>query len=304
MPFEMKWQLTRRHLVAGSLAFFGSGRLALATTPTRVVSMDYGLAQTLIEIGLPLVGLVSTEDWPLWAVEPALPAGIVNIGGQTQPNLEQIARLRPDLIVSTPYLETMRVRLETIAPVESFAIHDVGGPPYPHIVEETRRLGDLLGRTREADNLIAQTQSALAEARIRCKPLREAPLVIINFLDTRHIRVYGTGGNIGDTLDALGLKNGWTGETNSWGFATAGYEDLAGVLPGSRLIVMDPVPPDVFPSLSGSPLWQSLPFSRDGGISRMPVVLMFGTLPSMTRLARFLVAIAEGHDISGEIAQP
>ncbi|MGH6862394.1 MAG: iron-siderophore ABC transporter substrate-binding protein, partial [Phyllobacterium sp.] len=52
---------------------------ARASTP-RIVSLDYGLAQTLIELGTPPAGLIDTSGWADWTVEPPLPQDVVNIG--------------------------------------------------------------------------------------------------------------------------------------------------------------------------------------------------------------------------------
>lgn len=281
-------RLDRRAFMAATIAAFvvpGLGRAA--GTPARIVCLDYGLAQTLIEIGVAPVGLVNTEDWDAWCAEPELPAGIANVGSNTAVNMEVLVQLRPDLILSTPYLEGLRRQLERVAPVESLAIHNVGGSPYPHILAATRRLGALTGRSAEAEALIARSKAVFARARADTASLRSAPLVFVSFLDTRHIRVYGAGGNFQDVLDLLGLDNGWTQPTGPWGFVTIGYERLLDV-GDARLFYLDPVPPDVFPTLRGSPLWRSLPFVRSGRIERLPTVLMFGTLPSMTRFARLL----------------
>ncbi|MCX2721420.1 iron-siderophore ABC transporter substrate-binding protein [Roseibium salinum] len=263
-----------------------------AAFPQRIVSLDYGLAETLIEIGLPPVGLVSADEWDTWCVEPPLPGGVANIGANTEVNMDLLAQLKPDLIVSTPFLEGVRSQLERIAPVTSFAIHDVGGSPYPHILAATRRLGEVTGRREAAEALIGRSKEIFRKARRDTASLRDHPLVFISFLDARHVRVFGPGGNFHDVLDLLGLRNGWTQTTNSWGFATIGYERLPSD-PGTRLFYVEPVPPDVFPRLEGSPLWQSLAFVRSGRIARMETVFMFGMLPAMTRFARLLGEI--GH---------
>lgn len=287
-------RLTRRSFAAGALSLLAVPQVLAAPNARRIICLDYGLAQTLIELGAVPLGLVNANDWDRWCGEPALPDSVVNIGATTDVNMSLLVQLKPDLIVSTPFLEAYRSQLERIAPVESFPIHNVGGSPYPHILAATRKLAELTGLVSEGEALIARTESQIAAAYDKVAPLRGKPLVFVSFLDTRHVRVYGPGGNYQDVLDLLELTNGWNGASNSWGFATVGYEQLPPD-PDVTLFCMENVPPDVFPTLEGSPLWNSLPFVKAGAVYRLPHCFMFGTLPSMSRFARILSEAAVHH---------
>lgn len=279
--------LSRRAFLLGTMALAPTLSIVRSGAATlRVVSLDYGLAQTLIEIGVTPIGLIDTPSWPIWAVEPPLPQGIANMGSAHEINMELLQLLKPDLILSTPYLEWVRPQLELIAPVKSFPIHATGTSPYPNIVAATRELGSLLGRTAEAEALIERTASELEAAKAKAQHLGK--LAVMTFMDARNIRFYGPGGNFQDVLDRLGLENAWKRPTNEWGFSDGGIADLIEV-GDNWLFYIDPVPPDVLATLPGSPLWQSMPFVQKDRARRMDSVLMFGTLPSMTRFARLLV---------------
>ncbi len=286
MCSERTSRLSRRSFL-GAMAFAPTlvaarGRAA----GMRVVCLDYGLAQTLIEIGSPPVGLIDTPSWTDWAIEPPLPPGIANMGSAHEVNMELLQLLKPDIILSTPFLEWVRPQLELIAPVKSFPIHALGSSPYPHILTATRELGNLLGRAAEAEALIDRTETELRAAKEKARHLGK--IAVMTFLDARNLRLYGPGGNFQDVLDRLGIENAWKRPTNEWGYSDASMADLIDV-GDNWLFYMDPVPPDVIASLSGSPLWQSMPFVAKGRVQRMESVLMFGTLPSMTRFARLLV---------------
>ncbi|WP_420566377.1 ABC transporter substrate-binding protein [Thalassobaculum sp.] len=284
--------LTRRSLLAGLGAV--ATKPAWAGTGPRFATLDHGLAQTLIALGADLAAIAQVPYWDIWTVEPPLPPGVANLGLAREPNMESLARLAPDLILSTPYLEGVRHQLERVAPVESFPIHAVGASPWPNILDATRRLGVLSDREAAADRLIAETDAELARIRDQLTRLRDLPLVPLHFVDSRHVRIYGPNGIIQDTLDRLELRNGWPGPTNGWGFATAGIERLVEI-GDARVLVFDPVRPDVEATLAGSPLWQGLPFVRADRVRRFPNVLAFGTLPAATRLARLLEAFERDH---------
>lgn len=284
--------LTRRSLLAGLGAVATSP--AWARPDPRFATLDHGLAQTLIALGADLAAIAQVPYWDIWTVEPPLPPGVANLGLAREPNMESLARLAPDLILSTPYLEGVRHQLERVAPVEPFPIHAVGASPWPNILDATRRLGELSGREAAADRLIAETDAELMQVRDQLTRLRDLPLVPMHFVDSRHVRIYGPNGIIQDTLDRLELRNGWPGPTNGWGFATAGIERLVEI-GDARVLVFDPVPPDVEVILAGSPLWQGLPIVRADRVRRFPNVLPFGTLPAATRLARLLEAFESDH---------
>lgn len=291
------YRLTRRHLLATLAAAACTPawtRPARAASAPRFVSLDHGLAQTLIALGADLAAIAQVPYWETWTVEPPLPPGVANLGLAREPNMESLSRLAPDLILSTPYLEGVRHQLELIAPVESFPIHAVGASPWPNILEATRDLGALSDRRAAAERLIAETESELAATRDRLTRLRDLPVVPMHFIDARHVRIYGDNGIIQDTLDRLGLRNGWPEPTNGWGFATVGIERLVEI-EDARVLVFDPVPPDVEATLAGSPLWRGLPFVRADRVRRFPNVLAFGTLPAATRLARLLEAFERDH---------
>ncbi|MCX8280361.1 ABC transporter substrate-binding protein [Phyllobacterium sp. 0TCS1.6C] len=280
-------KLRRREVLAGGMALLAGIPSVARAAPMRIVSLDYGLAQTLLELGAVPAGLIDPASWPDWVMEPILPAGIANVGSNQELNMEMLQLLKPDLIISTPYLEWVRPQLETIAPVQSYPIHAIGSSPMPHIVEATRQLGDILGRKAAAEALIGRTEAELARAREQAGHLRDRGVTVVSFLDARNLRVYGPGGIFQDVFDQLDLRNGWTMPTNEWGFSDAGLSELM-TLGDSRVFYMDPVPPDVLATLPESPLWQAMPFVRSGNAQRIASVLMFGTLPSYSRFARLL----------------
>jgi iron complex transport system substrate-binding protein len=280
--------IRRRDFLFGVAATLGClpAKAQGGSSAPRVVSLDYGLAQTLIELGVPPIGLIDTTGWANWTVEPALPPNVANLGSSHEINMELLQLLRPDLIVSTPYLEWVRPQLEQIAPVKSFPIHALGTSPFPHIIDATRELGRVLGRATEAQALIERSEMELRAARPATSHLGK--VAVITFIDERNIRIYGPGGIFQDVFDRLGLENAWTRPTNEWGFGDIGMADLFDI-GDARLFYMDPVPPDVLANLPGSPLWQSMPFVQSGHAQHMASVLMFGTLPAATRFARLLV---------------
>ncbi len=296
--------LSRRALLRGGLAglalpaLMRSGASAAGSLSSplpgplrRIVSMDFGLAETLIEMGIPPIAVPNPDAWATWVVEPPLPPDIINLGTDREPNLELMARLKPELIVSSPYLEGLRPMLERFAPVRSFTIYaPPGGQPYEASIQATRALAKDIGAEEAGEALIARAEAEMVRARQKLAEagVNNTPLLTLTFFDARHVRVYGAGSLFGDVMNRCGLINGWPETSNYWGFNTIGMEQLA-PLTTTRLLCLEPISADTKAELAASPLWNSLPAVRKGNVQVLPPVLMFGMLPAAMRFARQLV---------------
>lgn len=284
--------LTRRTLLQ-TLAFAAASPAFGHEGTPRVATLDYGVATTLLKIGITPVGVASAADWDVWVVEPELPAEVVDLGDDLEPNLELLAALRPDLIVSTPYLKPLEQALERIAPVLTVTIYAPDGGALARAEEATRRLGRRLDREAEADAFLERSGAVFERCRERLAGIGPGPIALVNFMDARHARVFGGPGLYQGVLDRIGIENAWPGPTNYWGFQTIGLEELSRVPEETRLVAFEPVPPDVRPTLAESPLWTSLPFVRADRVSTLPGVLMFGMVPSAVRFAELLTSHLE-----------
>lgn len=275
----------RRTLLAAAPAL--AAIPARAGAPRRVVALDFGLAETLLALGVVPVGLPGPADYRRWVVDPALPDGVADVGQRTQPNLELLAALAPDAILAVPEHDAILPQLHRIAPVLRVPLHTPQQRPWDRSVEAARAIGTRLGRADAAEQLIVAVERRHAAARAALAGRAVRPLLLASFLDPRHLRVYGAGSILQAGLDRLGLSNAWTGRTSVWGSATVGLEALA-PLEDAVLFAIDPQPPDLAAVLDASPLWRALPFVRAGRVFALPPVLMFGTLPAADRLAALL----------------
>jgi len=254
----------------------------------RVAAMDWALAETMIALGHHPVAIVAANDWNRFVVEPPLPAGIVDLGLQPEINFELLASLRPDLILTSPFVQQLEPVLQRIAPVARFSIFEQTAIPLEQPRMLTRTLGERFDLADEAESLLANAERMLDSYRSRIGAMAPPPVLLVNFIDARHVRVYGGSGLYQNVLDRIGVTNAWTGSTNYWGYSTVGIEKLA-TNTDLRLVAFEPVPPDARPTLARSPLWSRLPFVRAGHVAVLPSVLMFGAIPSALRFARLLV---------------
>lgn len=272
---------------------FGLG--ASRADEPRVVSLDYGLASTLLGLGLTPVGVSDLAGWDKWVVEPRMPQGVVDLGASLEVNLEVLARLKPDFILTTPYLDAQAPRLGAFGKVLRLKTFGYDGTPIlSAVVAATRTLAAELGRDAEAERFLSQAEACFDDCRRRIAAVAPPAVALANFMDARHLRIYGDPGLFHDVLERIGLRNAWTERSTDWGFQTIAVEDLARISdPDARLVVFDPVPADVLPRLSRSPLWRSLPVARPDRFSVLPPALMFGMVKEAMRFAGLMTDLLE-----------
>ena len=285
-------RLSRRHALLAAAALLAVPRAgyADATVSGPIVSLDYGLASTLLALGVTPAAIASLADWNRWVVEPKMPAGVVDLGTTNEINLEILASLKPALILTTPYLAPLKPRLEAISPVMELTIYAEGGEALKRSVEATRTLAAAIGRQQQAADFLMRSEQFFDDCAGRVKKLKPPPLALVNFVDQRHARIYGGAGLYQNVMTRIGLRNAWTGPGNFWGFETIGLEQLATLDQTLHLIAFEPlIPPSILDNLQDSPLWTSLPFVQAGRVSVLPGTLMFGMVQEAERFARILL---------------
>ncbi|POR46290.1 iron complex transport system substrate-binding protein [Paraburkholderia eburnea] len=261
---------------------------ARAAAP-RLVVLDWGLAETLLAIGVTPVGAAEVADYNASVVHPLAPPAVADVGLRLAPSLELIQALAPDLILINSSQESQRDMLERIAPVRAFAVYTDAGAPYQHSVDVTRALARLCGCAQAAETLIAAVARTLAGSRERLAAhpdARAQPLYVTRFFDARHVGVYGARSLFQDVMDALGVRNAWRGNTDYWGIGVAGLEALAA--PDARMLYFEPLPPGVARTLADNRLWHALPAVAARRVAPLPPFWGFGMLPSAARFADVL----------------
>ncbi|MDL2398304.1 iron-siderophore ABC transporter substrate-binding protein [Rhizobium mayense] len=293
VPFSA---LSRRALLRAMAAAAVAGNApAFAQSAPRIVSLDYGLASTLLSLGIVPLAVSDLADWDKWVVEPAMPKSAVNLGSSWEVNFELLVALKPDIILTTPYLDELLPKLKQVAKVVRLEIYKPGiGPILPAAIAATRKLGAAIGREAEAEGFLARADAFFTDRHARLSAKSPPPVALVNFMDARHARIYASPGLYHNVLERIGVRNAWTEESNYWGFQTIAIEELSRVAdPDARLIAFEPIPADVLSKIMESPLWQSLPFARPGRLSILPPALMFGMVNEAMRFGRLLTDLLD-----------
>lgn len=133
-----------------------TGRLVtIDPAPQRIISLAPGITETLYALGLDdkISGVTTYCDWPAAARRKA------RVGGFTNPSVEKIVSLRPDLILATADGN----RKETIEQLERLGLPVYVTDPVntQGVLKSILHIGEITGRRRRARELAENLQKRL-----------------------------------------------------------------------------------------------------------------------------------------------
>ncbi len=262
-----------------------------AQSHSTYATLDWTVAETLLALEQPPLALGDVKSYRRWVMQPELPDNIVDLGIRMQPNPEQILALsqrlqgKPLSFINSSFYASATPLLEKFGTVEIVDFYRPGNA-WRNVVHATYQVARLIGKTENADRLLNQFQQKIAEIRPHLQHFTDRPIILVQFIDTRHLRIYAENSPFGAVLQQLGFYNAWQGEHNDWGFQTIEVTQLAALPANSRFVVVQPYPADIATALRHNTLWQHLGMAQDPLI--LPAVWTFGAIPSAQRFAELL----------------
>lgn len=181
----------------------GSGRAQSRQPPLRVITLFQGATDSAIALGItPCAVVESWTEKPVYHyLRPAL-QGVPVIGLETQPSLEDIALLQPDVIIASRFRHArIAPLLRQIAPVVML----------DHIYEFQQTLalmGEALHRQCQAGFLLARWQGRVQSLRRQLQRRfagRQTPTVAVLDVREDHLRSYLPASFPGSVLTEVGF---------------------------------------------------------------------------------------------------
>ncbi|MEC1178498.1 iron-siderophore ABC transporter substrate-binding protein [Metasolibacillus meyeri] len=176
------------------------GETEIKGKPQKIVTLYQGATDTIVQFGVKPVGAV--ESWaeaPIYEYIREEVGDVTIVGQETQPNLEEIATLQPDLIIATQVRhEEIYAQLSQIAPtVVSTTLYDIR--------ETTELLGKALEEEEKAKELMTAWDARIAEFKEKMTEKGDFPLsVAVTNYRADHARIY-VEGFAGSILTELGF---------------------------------------------------------------------------------------------------
>lgn len=174
------------------------GTTEVPANPQRVVVLDTGELDSVLALGVTPVGATSpVANGPLPTYLTDRTAGVTNLGTQSDLNLEALAGLRPDLILSNKVRhEPIYPQLSAIAPT---VFAERVGVAWRENLQVAARA---LGREAEAERILAEYRTKAKETGAKFAP--GTTISMVRFTGGS-VRLYGEGSFIGTILADAGL---------------------------------------------------------------------------------------------------
>lgn len=287
-----------KRILAVIFALFFANNVWANTPKFCLATLDWTVAETLIALGENPCAVGDVKSYQQWVGEPALSENTLDLGIRLQPNPEQIFRLaqtaQPHFINSSFYASASPMLQKSGTKVDLVDFYSEGNA-WQNILKATQNVADLIGKPDQAVRLSENFSQKIAEIRPLVARYTDRPVLLVQFIDTRHLRVYAENSPFGEVLKQLGFRNSWQGSHNAWGFETIEVTQLAKLPKASRFVVVKPYPSNIGRALQHNTLWQRLAMAKDPLI--LPAVWTFGGIPSAQRFAN---VFANGLQNGGE----
>ena len=171
-----------------------------AGPPQRIVSIVPAVTEMLFAIGAGpnVVAVSSFDSWP-----PEV-KGLTRVGALLDPDIEQILRLRPDLVVVYGTLPEVSAKLDR-AGIATFS-YVMGG--LDNLAGTIRRLGQAVGRARGAEKVAADLEARFDAIRTRVSGLKRPRTLLVFGREPGALRAIDASGGVGFLADIVTLAGG------------------------------------------------------------------------------------------------
>lgn len=236
--------------------------------PLRVITLFQGATDSAVALGITPCGIVdSWSEKPTYRYLRSALEQVPHVGLETQPSLEDIALLKPDVIIAS------RFRHERIAPLLKQIAPVVMLEEVFEFKKTLALMGVALYRQQRADEVLAQWQRRVAQLRGQLQQKfagRWPPTVSILDVREDHIRSYLPASFPGSVITELGFD--WSEasrEASGVSIKLTSKESLAVVNADIFFVFMNAEKAAVqrnYESLVQHPLWLQMRAPRQGQV--------------------------------------
>lgn len=264
------------------------GKHTFEKTPERVIALNWGMAENMLELGVTPLGIADISGYQEWVVYPEIPHTVVNVGLRDQPNIELIAKLKPDLIILSDGQSHLISKMENIAPVlyfESFRSNHDNAAIAKQIFLELAKLFDQTQAAQQRldtmDENLRNWQSQLSKHFKGDLP----PVTAVRFNSPTAVLIYGKNSMPEYTLSRLGFVPAYTSQATRYGVTQHKVTDLSAIQQG---IVLHIKPFHQSETLFTTPLWQSMPFVQSKQFAGVEPAWVYGGICSIEYLGQHI----------------
>lgn len=276
---------------AGLPAFARAGQLSGRTSP-RTVALEWSAVETLYALGLTPVAMSDITGYNNWVSQPAIPPQVAELGLRTEPNLELLASLAPDLLILPEHSPLSVPRLQQIAPVWQYPFAVAGKSLLSVATDNILQLASRLDRQTQARQYLSGYAQQQDLYRQQLQPFAGKKILMFSLMSSRQALVLTPDSIFGEVLQHLGLQCAWQGATSIWGSVIIGIEQLL-TCDADYVLQFSHNDQSLLDSLASSPVWQKMPFNQNHRRWLVEPVWLYGSLYSAQRFAATLTQVSK-----------
>ena len=224
-----------------------------AATPKRVVALTPFTANTLAALGVKPVGIGQTLGGRERLNRRLRGVKTLPMSHPSGPNLEQLASLNPQLVFNSPTFKKGSVGMREL----KIKVVESDPQNIAESVAQTRRIGRIVGRSKQADKLALKLLKGVAKAR---QKIRDRPTVLLILGVGRTPFVFLPNSWGGDVMRNAGATLLTAGRRDRGGFARISDEVVVAENPDIIIAVPHAAARDI-PSIAAylrsNPAWSS-----------------------------------------------
>ncbi|MBL7259428.1 ABC transporter substrate-binding protein [Paractinoplanes lichenicola] len=262
------------------------GTVKLDAPAKNVVSLEWGLTENLVALGVKPVGQADVKGYNAWDKSAPIDASTPDVGTRGEPSLDAIAALKPDLVVSvTDVPENVLAQIAKTAPVLALKGSD-GADPIGYMRKTVTTLAQATGTTPQGEKLLAGFDAKVASGKeaLAAAGKTGAPFVMTDgWVESGNvsIRMYTPTSFFGGIAKELGLENQWPdGGDKDYGLAQNDVEGLTKIKDAKTTFIYvanDSDGGDFTDNLKNNAVWKQQPYVKDNNVKRIPDgIWMFG----------------------------
>jgi iron complex transport system substrate-binding protein len=246
-------------------------RIALDRPARRVVALEWDAVENVLALGVTPVGAGDKGQYRDWvaAGEP-VPAATQDVGTRSEPSLEKVAALKPDLIIAVRESAAKnRAKFEKIAPTAVFRGYvdpNTDGSEWERMASQFSRTATLLGREDEGQKVLEAVQADVKKAKRQVAEAGRAGDAVAltqGYTAGKPVaRLFDDGAMLVDVARRIGLRNAYDGPKQEWGLTEVGLEGMRRVGDADWLLTMAGKDDDPFTGV----------WARNAAFRRLPVV--------------------------------
>ncbi|MFS0872342.1 siderophore ABC transporter substrate-binding protein [Paenibacillus xylanilyticus] len=175
------------------------GETTVKKNPQKVVVFDYGVLDSLDQLGVEVAG-VPQEGIPPY-LEKYNDAKYTNVGGLKEADFEKVNAMSPDLIIISGRLSDSYEELSEIAPTIYMAVDT---EDYMNsLTSNVKTLGEIFGKEAEAEKQLASIESSAKALKDKVTAAGKNALIVLT--NEGKLSAYGAGSRFGVIHDVFGF---------------------------------------------------------------------------------------------------